>query len=84
MKIVLVCLTKVFVCFMFFNNFSNPFINFLHAAKYCGIIDARAALSSRHDSYLGGSHVPAIINVPPQWTTRVSLTGVNPAQEPVL
>ena len=72
---------------MFFNSFPDPFINFPHAAEYRGIIEASAALSSRHDSYLSGSHVLAFFalkNVPPQWTPRVSLTGVNPAQKPVL
>ena len=46
------------------------------------MIEAGAALSSRHDSDLCGSHILAINNVPPQWTTRVSLARVNPTQEP--
>ena len=81
----LLCSTKVFVSSMFFNNFPDPFPNFLHAAKYRRIIEAGAALSSRHDSYLCRPHVPPFpINISPQWTPRVPLAGVHPAQEPVL
>ena len=84
-KLSLLCFTKIFICFMFSNGFPYPPPNFLHIAEYRGIIEARAALSSRHDSYLCRPHVPPFpINISPQWTPRVPLAGVHPTQEPVL
>ena len=83
MKFSLLCSTYVFVCSMLFNSFHDPSINFLDTSKYRRVIEASTALSSGHDSYLCGSHLPlALVNVPPQRTTRVSLAGVNTAQEP--
>ena len=86
-KIYLFCFTKVFVCFISLNNFFNPSINFLDAAKYYGIIEAGAGcLSSWCDSGLCCSDLAILINVPPQRTTRPALTRIilTPTQEPGL
>ena len=75
---------KIVVALVFPDGFPDPGEHFPDVCVNPRVVEPSAPVTPGHDSYLGGSHVPAIINIPPQWTTRVSLTGVNPAQEPVL